>query len=183
MLKFAQSAIMADCLIMLSALFGPSLAGAQKAPPSDAPSAIQVPTGEKVVLSAHASGSQVYTCQGGAEGKFAWTLKGPDAHLMDRSGKVIGRHFDGPTWKLQDGSEVTGKAVAHADSPDADSVAWLLVNVVSHSGSGALTEVNMIQRVHTHGGKPPAQGCDQAHSNAETRSSYTADYYFYAPSK
>ena len=38
-----------------------------------------------------------------------------------------------------------------------------------------------IQRVHTHGGKAPAEGCDAAHNGAETKSSYTADYYFYAP--
>jgi len=180
-MKFTQPAIRLTVLITL-ALLGLPVAAAQEAPP-EVPSAIQLPAGEKVVLSVHASGSQIYTCQTGAEGKFAWALKAPDARLMDRSGKVIGSHFAGPTWKLKDGSEVTGKAAAHADSPEPDSVAWLLVNVVSHSGSGLLTPVNMIQRVHTHGGKPPAQGCDQAHPNAETKSSYTAEYYFYAPSK
>ena len=44
-----------------------------------------------------------------ADGKFAWTLKAPDAELKDRKDKVIGQHSAGPTWKLKDGSEVTGK--------------------------------------------------------------------------
>ncbi|HXM59497.1 MAG TPA: DUF3455 domain-containing protein [Terriglobales bacterium] len=159
------------------------LANAQKVSPPDVPLAIQAPPGEEVVLLAHASGSQIYSCQAGADGKFTWTLKAPDAELKDEKGKVIGSHFAGPTWKLNDGSEVTGKAAAHVDSPDAGSVAWLLVNVVGHSGTGLLTKVTTIQRVHTHGGKPPAEGCDESHRNAETKSSYTADYYFYAPAK
>jgi len=162
---------------------GLSMANAQKESPPDAPAAIQAPPGQEVVLLAHASGSQVYTCQAGADGKFIWTLKAPEAELKDQKGKVIGSHSAGPTWKLNDGSEVTGKAAGHVDSPDADSIPWLLVNVVSHSGQGLLTNVTTIQRVHTHGGKPPAEGCDASHPNGEIKSNYTADYYFYAPAK
>jgi hypothetical protein len=73
--------------------------------------------------------------------------------------------------------------VAHVDALDPGSIPWLLVNVVSHAGNGLLTNVTTIQRVHTHGGQPPAEGCDAAHRDAETKSSYTADYYFYAPAK
>ncbi len=149
----------------------------------DVPDAIQAPAGEEVVLLAHATGSQIYTCQAAADGKFSWTLKAPDAELHDRKDKVIGQHSAGPSWKLKDGSEVTGKAVAHVDSLDAESVPWLLVKVVSHSGNGLLSKVTTIQRIRTHGGQPPAEGCDAAHVNAETRSSYSADYYFYAPAK
>ena len=149
----------------------------------DVPDAIAVPTGLEPVLFVHAKGSQIYTCQAGADGKFAWTLKGPEAELTDRRDKAIGTHSAGPTWKLKDGSEVTGKAAAHVDSLDPDSVPWLLVNVVSHSGKGQLSDVTAIQRVRTHGGMPPSEGCDAAHANAETKSSYTADYYFFAPAK
>src|SRR5215470_7302639 len=78
----------------------------------DVPDAIAVPEGLKPVLFVHASGSQIYACQAGADGKFSWTLKGPDAELKDRKDKVIGQHIVGPTWKLKDGSEVTGKAAA-----------------------------------------------------------------------
>ena len=69
------------------------------------------------------------------------------------------------------------------DSLDSDSIPWLLVDVVSNSGKGALAKVTKIQRVHTHGGKPGNDPCDQSHKDAETKSDYTADYYFFAPAK
>jgi Protein of unknown function (DUF3455) len=155
----------------------------QKEVAPDVPDAIQAPAGEEVVLLAHATGSQIYSCQAAADGKFSWTLKAPDAELHDRKDKVIGQHSAGPSWKLKDGSEVTGKAAARVDSLDSESIPWLLVKVVSHSGNGLLTNVTTIQRVRTHGGQPPAEGCDAAHRDAETKSSYSADYYFYAPAK
>jgi hypothetical protein len=76
---------------------------------------------------------------------------------------------------------VKGKAVAHVDQPDA--IPWLLVNVVEHTGAGALAHVTSIQRINTRNGEPPATGCDADSQGKETKSSYTADYYFYAPAK
>lgn len=149
----------------------------------DVPDSIQAPAGEEVVLLAHATGSQIYTCQAAPDGKFSWTLKAPDAELHDRKDKVIGQHSAGPSWKLKDGSEVTGKAAAKVDALDSGSIPWLLVKVVGHTGNGELSSVTTIQRIRTHGGQPPAEGCDAAHRDAETKSSYTADYYFYAPAK
>jgi len=173
--------LVASAAILILVL-GTALATAQLDDPSpQVPEAIRAPAGEAVALSARASGWQIYTCQAGADGKFTWTLKAPDAELHDRNDHVIGHHSAGPTWKLNDGSAVTGKATAHADSPDPGAVPWLLVTVTSHGGNGLLNNVTTIQRIHTHGGKPPAQGCDAAHRDAETKSSYTADYYFYAP--
>lgn len=170
-------------------IFGTSFAMAQgkdanaKEFPPDVPDAIQVPAGEEVVFYAHATGSQVYTCQAAAGDRFNWTLKGPEAELHDRHDKVIGEHSAGPTWKLKDGSQVTGKAAAQVDSLDSESIAWLLVKVASNAGKGALAKVTTIQRVHTKGGKPPAEGCDASHRDAESKSSYSADYFFYAPAK
>ena len=164
------------------------LANAQKDAPAkesapDVPDAIQVPAGLEPVLFAHAKGSQIYTCQADADGKYSWTLKAPEAELHDRNDKVIGEHSAGPTWKLKDGSEVTGKAAAHIDSLDDESIPWLLVNVVNNSGKGQLAKVTTIQRVHTHGGKPSGDVCDEAHKGSETKAAYTADYYFFAPAK
>jgi hypothetical protein len=155
----------------------------QKDVAPDVPDAIAVPAGLEVVLFAKGKGSQIYTCQAGADGKFAWTLKGPDAELRDRKDKVIGQHSAGPKWTLKDGGEVTGKAAAHVDSLDPDSIPWLLINVVTNSGKGQLANVTTIQRVHTHGGKPASDPCDESHKDAENKSSYTADYYFFAPAK
>ena len=168
-------------LMVLKSQIGNAQADTAKESPPDVPDTIQAPAGEEVVLFAHATGSQIYTCQAGAAGRFSWTLKAPDAELYDRKDKVIGSNSAGPTWKLKDGSEVTGKMAAQVDSLDADSIPWLLVRAESHAGKGLLTSVTTIQRVHTHGGKPPAEGCDASHRDTETKSSYSADYFFYAP--
>ena len=158
-------------------------AAGQSIPRPEVPDKIKAPAGEQVVLQVHASGSQIYTCQA-ADGKYAWTLKAPDAELRDEKGKVIGKHFAGPTWHHNDGSEVAGKAAAKVDSPDADAIPWLLVTATGHSGEGTLSQVSNIQRIHTHGGQPPsAADCNAAKQNSEAKSSYTADYYFFAPAK
>lgn len=150
----------------------------------DVPDKIKSPAGEEVVLQAHASGSQIYVCQQGADGKYGWALKAPEAELRDQQGAIIGRHYAGPAWKHNDGSEITGKAVARVDSPDSDSIPWLLVTVIGHSGNGVLSRVTSIQRIHTKGGQPPLAGdCNASKQNVEIKSSYTADYYFYAPAK
>jgi Protein of unknown function (DUF3455) len=154
---------------------------AAMAGPATIPAEIKVPAGEKLVLKAHATGSQIYTCKAGTDGAFQWTLKAPDAQLHDRRGAVIGHHFAGPTWKHKDGSEVTGKASAHVDSPDSSAIAWLLVSVTGHTGEGVLAKVSSIQRINTRGGKPPAATCTEAAAGTESSSSYSADYLFYAP--
>ncbi len=150
---------------------------AQNVPPQLQPTA-----GEQLFLTVHAKGDQVYTCKEGVT-EFDWVLKAPDAQLFDKDGKPFGRHFAGPTWEANDGSRVTGKAVANAPSPDPDSVPWLLVHVVDHEGNGDLSRATSIQRIHTKGGKPPASGCDSTHTGREVRIPYSADYLFYAPAK
>ncbi len=151
---------------------------------AEIPPTLRAPSGENLILQAHASGWQIYTCGLDAEGKPKWTLKGPEADLHDKKGKVIGHHLVGPTWKYKDGSEVTGKAVAHVDPPDANAIPWLLLTATGHSGKGKLVSVTSIQRLNTQGGQPPATTeCDSSKVNHEARSSYTADYYFYAPAK
>jgi len=186
------SAAWLTVFILAAAALNAQGAAAKDAPTKDVapdvPDAIAVPAGLEPVLSVSAKGSQIYTCQAGTDGKFAWTLKGPEAELHDRKDKVIGQHFADPTtklptWKLKDSSEVSGKAAAHVDSLDANSIPWLLVNVVNHAGKGMLTDVTTIQRVHTHGGKPGSDPCDESHKDAETKSSYTADYFFFAAAK
>jgi hypothetical protein len=147
------------------------------------PDSLKAPEGEKLVLQVHATGWQVYTCAPDSDGKPQWTLKGPDADLHGVKGEVLGHHFVGPGWKYKDGSEVTGKVVAHVDSPDPKSIAWLLLTATGHSGDGMMSHVTSIQRLNTQGGKPPATACDVSQPTAEARSSYSADYYFYAPAR
>ncbi len=165
--------------ILLSAAIA---ASGQTTSRPEVPEKIKAPEHEKVILQAHASGSQVYTCQQSADGKYAWTLKAPEADLADLQGKPIGKHTAGPTWKHNDGSEVTGKASARVDAPDSDSIPWLLVTATGHAGNGTFSRVSSIQRIHTHGGQPPsADECNSSKANAEAKSSYTADYYFFVP--
>jgi len=143
------------------------------------PQQLQPPAGERLLFQVYAKGGQVYTCKGeGAQ--FAWTLKAPDARLFDKDGKPFGKHFAGPSWEANDGSRVTGKAVANA-SLDVDSIPWLLVNIISHDGNGVLSPATSIQRLNTMGGKAPASGCDASHAGQEVRVPYSADYLFYAP--
>ena len=172
-------------LLQIAVLIGIAIqASGQSISLPDVPDKIKAPAGEQVVLLAHASGSQIYVCQAGTDRKLAWALKAPEAELHDQQGATIGRHFAGPTWKDNDGSEVTGKAAARVDSPDSDSIPWLLVTAAGHSGEGVFSRVTSIQRIHTKGGVPPAASeCNTAKQNLEVKSGYTADYYFYAPPK
>jgi hypothetical protein len=145
------------------------------------PGSIQAPAGEELVLMARATGFQIYVCRPDAEGKPAWTLKAPEAELFDEQGNVIGKHFGGPTWQLNDGSQVTGKMAAKADAPDPQAIPWLLVAVTSNSGKGSLSRVTSIQRVNTVAGLAPTDSeCTSQSGEVEFKSSYSADYYFYA---
>lgn len=168
-------------LSQLAAVLGAAtLAQAQALHAPEVPEPLRAPPGAKLVLMAHASGWQVYACRRAADGSLKWDLQGPDAELRDAHGALIGTHFKGPSWRHQDGSQVTGKAVGRVDAPEASAVAWLLLTAIGHDGSGVLAEVTHIQRVNTRGGQPPATApCDAAHESAEVRSPYRADYYFY----
>jgi uncharacterized protein DUF3455 len=131
---------------------------------------VDPPAGAALLLTAAGDGSQIYTCTEGH-----WTLKAPDARLLDQQGQVIGRHFAGPTWRLNDGSEIKGKMIASKPSPDAGSVPWLLLQAVPASGSGKFANVAYIARTQTHGGAARDQAC----TSGEERVSYTAEYSFY----
>jgi hypothetical protein len=130
---------------------------------------IDVPPHSRLVLRATGSGDQVYGCVNGR-----WALTAPDAKLLNQEGSVIGRHFAGPTWQLNDGSWVKGKAVAKQAAPDTTAVPWLLLESVG--GIGRLGTVRFIQRTGTHGGNAPDGGCTE---NATRRVPYTATYSFY----
>jgi len=130
---------------------------------------------------ARATGFQIYACRPDADGKPAWTLKAPEAELFDEQGKLIGKHFGGPTWQLNDGSLITGKMAAKVDAPGLRAIPWLLAAVTGNSGSGKLSGVTSIQRVNTVAGlAPTAAECTAQSGEVEFKSSYSADYYFYA---
>ena len=152
-------------------LFGAHRAHAQTLP--SAPETLKPPAGEHLQAHAHASGQQIYTCDGSK-----WVLSRPDAELFDEAGKKVGSHFAGPTWRWSDGSQVTGKPIANA-TLDPQSIPWLLLTATGHTGDGVLKNVSSIQRLQTNGGKAPVNGCGPSHKGEQARVPYTADYYFY----
>jgi Protein of unknown function (DUF3455) len=149
------------------ALIGYSILLLQSKP---AASSVEAPAGTQLLLEATGDGSQIYTCTEGH-----WTLKAPDARLLDAQGQVIGNHFAGPTWHLQDGSEIKGKAIANQPAKDASSIPWLLVQAVPGSGTGQLAKVAYIRRTETSGGAADSGAC----TTGEEKIPYKAKYSFY----
>ena len=137
------------------------------------PDAIAAPA-TTIVLSAHAQGSQVYSCKAGTDGKLAWTFVEPVAALT-AGGKVVGRHYAGPTWEHIDGSAVVGKVAGNAPGATADDIAWLKLQVTASRGSGILTGVTTVQRINTKGGKLDGP-CDKP--GTFKSAPYSADYVF-----
>ena len=141
---------------------------------------IDVPPGATAMLAAKGEGVQIYRCMALQDGA-KWTLTGPDAKLLDPAGAQTGTHFAGPTWKLNDGSKVVGELVASQPSPDADSVAWLLLRAKAGSATGKLAAVTFIRRTETHGGVPAANECQKsADVGKSVQIRYSATYTFYA---
>ncbi|MEH2263521.1 DUF3455 domain-containing protein [Nostoc sp.] len=145
------------------------------------PDSIKVPNGEQLLLKASAKGSQIYICKLKSESpeQYEWTLKAPDAVLLNEQGQGLGKHYAGPTWEAKDGSKVVGKLKSKADAPQEDAIPWLLLEAQSHEGNGIFRQVNWIQRINTVGGKAPVKGCDKSSQNQEIPVNYTADYLFY----
>lgn len=137
------------------------------------PDAISAP-GEKIVLTLHAEGAQVYECKADASGKLAWVFREPIATLL-AEGKTVGRHYAGPNWEYSDGSAVVGKAAGNAPGATDKDIPWLKLEVASQRGSGVLSGITTVQRINTVGGKPQ-DTCVKA--GAYQSVAYSADYVF-----
>ncbi|MGL5058820.1 MAG: DUF3455 domain-containing protein, partial [Microcoleus sp.] len=146
------------------------------------PEKLTVPAAHNLILKTAAKGVQIYVCQPQANdrNKFEWTLKAPEATLLNETGQVIGKHYGGPTWEHQDGSKVVGEVKERLDSPDASAIPLLLLGAKSHQGNGLFSKVTYIHRLNTKGGKAPNTGCDSSKANSTMRVDYTADYYYYS---
>jgi len=152
-----------------------------KCPPPVDPS-IAVPDGNRLAFQFDAVGVQIYACQASATGA-AWVFTAPEADLLNKHGKVVGRHFAGPTWEAKDGSQVVGARIAGV-TPDASAIPWLLLGATSHVGDGLLSTVSYIQRLDTVGGiAPSADACTVDHVGESARVPYTATYFFYEAGK
>jgi hypothetical protein len=145
---------------------------------------IAVPAGNKLFLTAHAIGVQIYSCNPTATG-FAWALLAPRADLYDNKGKLVGTHFGGPTWKANDGSTVVGKKVDGV-TVDTSAIQWLLIKgdswTIGAEGN-RLSNTTYVQRLATTGGlQPSAATCTAETVNSTEEVDYTADYTFWKKS-
>jgi len=131
--------------------------------------------GETLMVTAHATGAQVYECKTNSDGKLAWQFREPIASLMS-NGKTVGRHFAGPVWEIADGSAVSAKVSAQAPGATANDIQLLRLDVAVWHGSGLLSGVTTVQRLNTHGGRVDA-ACDA--SGTFLSVPYSADYAFY----
>jgi len=171
------AAITRACLITL--VVGCATAHAQTMPLVPAP--LQSPPTEVLSLTTQATGVQIYECSAKKDDptQFEWLFKAPEAELFDSTGRRIGTHYAGPSWKAHDGSKVVGEVKARDNGPDATAIPWLLLSATSTSGTGVLSQTKSIQRVHTVGGKAPTADCNATQVGKETRVPYKATYYFY----
>ena len=110
--------------------------------------------GETLMVTAHATGAQVYECKTNSDGKLVWQFREPIATLMI-DGKTVGRHFAGPVWEMADGSAVSGKVSAQAPGATTNDIPLLRLDVAARHGSGLLSGVTTIQRLNTRGGRAP----------------------------
>src|SRR6266540_4307589 len=119
-----------------------------------------------------AAGVQVYQCTAGS-----WAFLEPAAQRWDLGGRAA-IHFRGPSWEsIQDGSLVTGRAIA--SSPVPGSIPQLLLQATSTRGTGIFGAVTYIQRLATSGGTAPTTACTDGQTQGVP---YTAAYRFYAAS-
>jgi hypothetical protein len=176
MTRFARScrALVVGIVAAAATMSMTQVANAEPAGPTLPPGTenIAVPAGNKVFLVGHATGVQIYKCNG-----TTWTFVEPRAELVDDKGKLVTTHFAGPTWQAK-GSTVVGSVEERA-TPDATAIPWLRLKATSTT-PGRLGNTTFIQRVTTTGGlQPAAADCNAGTKDKVTEVQYTADYYFW----
>src|SRR5512146_379571 len=196
--RFFQSAV--STLFVLVAFAVSLLQGARadEVTPPPVPADIQVPSGNEAFLVGHAFGTQNYICLHSSPG-FAWTLFTPQATLLGDDDKQVITHFFSPnpsedgtiraTWQHSlDTSTVWAKAINKPSSDPAfvaaGAVPWVLLQRAGvqegPTGGATLTATTFVQRVNTHGGVAPSEGCASAVDvGKKAFVPYTADYFFY----
>jgi len=160
------------------------LAGCATTPPPPAfeiPTALQVPSNQRLATIVEATGVQIYDCQPAKDPAAGnvWTFRAPEAELRTPAGQPFGRHYGGPTWEARDGSKVVGVVKAKESAPEATAIPWLLLSAGETFGHGVLDQTTSIQRLKTVGGQPPTVGCAAAELGRGMRVPYQAEYRFY----
>jgi uncharacterized protein DUF3455 len=171
--------LLVSLLISLLALPGalPAAANDSRSGAGNVPSELRPPEGQELVLKAIGRGSQNYICE---QATGRWTFRDPTAALI-RHGRAIGIHYAGPTWELFDASRVTARAIISVPAPNPTTdIPWLLLQATGHAGSGVLSTVDYIQRLHTRGGVAPNAGACNPATDQTVGVPYTAVYRFFS---
>jgi hypothetical protein len=142
------------------------------------PQGISLPENSRIVWAVVGEGVQIYEAKPNPAGGYKWTFKGPEAELKDLTGKLVGKHFAGPGWSANDGSEIEGALppLKTWTSEHSKNIAWLLVAVKSRSGAGVLDKVDYVVRISTEDGVPPDEL--PASERDTARVNYRAIYLF-----
>lgn len=167
------------CALLLSACG--SMGKTQHFNPASVPENIRVPAGNQVAWETTGRGQITYECRdkANAPGQMEWFFVGPQADLMDRTGKKVGTYYGPPaTWEALDGSKLTATQIAIAPAGEGN-LPYQLVKANPAMGNGALTGVTYIQRVALKGGVAPAMACNAANKGQRQTVMYQADYIFW----
>ena len=179
MKKTIQLAIATVPLVLAACASTPTgTASAPAAPAANPAAAIEVPAGNKAVLTLRGTGLLTYECRAKGDA-FEWAFVSPDAVLRDKE-TVVGKYYGGPTWEHNDGSKVTGKQLAVAPASPGN-IPLQLVQANPATGTGAFTGVTYIQRINTNGGVAPTDPCNAQTVGTKKTNYYAADYVFYKP--
>ncbi|MCZ8294403.1 MAG: DUF3455 domain-containing protein [Hylemonella sp.] len=171
------TALAAASLLSACAMSGGMSSSAQ----TGVPDAVRVPAGHSVVLETVGAGDITYECRARKDmaGAFEWAFAGPDARLMDRSGKAVGRYYGPPaTWESNDGSRITGTQLAIVPGGEGN-IPLQLVKANPAMGMGAMQGVSHVQRLATRGGVAPAMVCTAGNAGQKSVVKYQADYIFW----
>lgn len=180
-MTIARLALAATATALLGACASGPMMSSKPYDQSMLPAAVQVPAGNKVAMETVGVGEITYECRAkaSAAGQFEWVFVGPDARLMDRGGKMVGKYYGPPaTWESNDGSKVTATQVAVAPA-GAGAIPLQLVKANPAMGSGAFSGTTYIQRVATQGGVAPAMPCAAGNVGTKQIVKYQADYIVY----
>jgi len=185
-----------SALLLAASIGSPQVVHANRPAAPPVPDAIQVPTGHRPFLVAHAIGTQGYVCV--ALGSvYQWSPFGPQASLYNADGQQVLTHFlsptpysqlPAPTWlHSRDSSVVWGQLLAAASDPAfvvPGAIPWLLLEAAvvgdGPTGGDKLLAARYVQRVNTIGGKAPTAGCTATQDIAKRALvPYEADYVFF----
>lgn len=139
---------------------------------------VPLPEKTSVVLAVAGEGAQIYESKPNSTGAYEWVLKAPEAELKSLTGEVLGRHYGGPTWSLNDGSQLVGSLppLKTVKAPEGGNIPWLLVAAKSRPEAGLLSKIDYVVRIATSGGVAPEEAPKSQADTAKVR--YRAIYLF-----